>query len=97
MLTGSTVKEWDTMLFLKDVSSPQEYDQAIFRLQNQYIKEYVVNKKVDNKKRSNCSFFLLPVIYFFFLFSIILKRYFSKFSVGDGAGDITSIPYGSMR
>ena len=40
MLTGSTVREWDTMLFLKDVSSPQEYDQAIFRLQNQYIKTY---------------------------------------------------------
>ena len=40
MLTGSTVKEWDTMLFLKDVSSPQEYDQAIFRLQNQYVKNY---------------------------------------------------------
>lgn len=40
MLTGSTVREWDTMLFLKDVSSPQEYDQAIFRLQNQYVKCY---------------------------------------------------------
>lgn len=41
MLTGSTVPEWDTMLFLKDTSSPQEYDQAIFRLQNQYIKEFI--------------------------------------------------------
>lgn len=41
MLTGSTVPEWDTMLFLKDTSSPQEYDQAIFRLQNQYIKTFV--------------------------------------------------------
>ena len=40
MLTGSTVPEWDTMLYLKDTSSPQEYDQAIFRLQNQYIKIY---------------------------------------------------------
>ncbi len=40
MLTGSTVNEWDTMLYLKDTSSPQEYDQAIFRLQNQYIKTY---------------------------------------------------------
>lgn len=40
MLTGSTVREWDTMLILKDMSSPQEYDQAIFRLQNQYIKTY---------------------------------------------------------
>ena len=38
MLTGSTVKEWDTMIFLKDTASPQEYDQAIFRLQNQFIK-----------------------------------------------------------
>ena len=41
MLTGSTVKEWDTMLFFKDTASPQEYDQAIFRIQNQYIKVYL--------------------------------------------------------
>ncbi len=41
MLTGSTVEEWDTMIFLKDTASPQEYDQAIFRLQNQYIKKYI--------------------------------------------------------
>lgn len=47
MLTGSTVKEWDTMLYLKDTSSPQEYDQAIFRLQNQYIKTYETE---DGKK-----------------------------------------------
>jgi len=38
MLTGSTVEQWDTMLYLKDTSSPQEYDQAIFRLQNQYVR-----------------------------------------------------------
>ena len=40
MLTGSTVAEWDTMLYFKDTASPQEYDQAVFRLQNQYIKNY---------------------------------------------------------
>ncbi|MFN3968211.1 Eco57I restriction-modification methylase domain-containing protein [Flavobacterium sp.] len=40
MLTGSTVSQWDTMLYFKDTASPQEYDQAIFRLQNQYIKVY---------------------------------------------------------
>lgn len=38
MLTGSTVPEWDTMLFLKDTSAPQEYDQAIFRLQSSFIR-----------------------------------------------------------
>lgn len=38
MLTGSTVEEWDTMLYFKDTSSPQEYDQSIFRLQNQYVR-----------------------------------------------------------
>ena len=43
MLTGSTVEEWDTMIFLKDTASPQEYDQAIFRLQNQYIKDFVAD------------------------------------------------------
>lgn len=41
MLTGSTVEEWDTMIYLKDTSSPQDYDQSIFRLQNQYIKKYI--------------------------------------------------------
>lgn len=41
MLTGSTMEEWDTMIYLKDTSSPQEYDQAIFRLQNQYVKNYL--------------------------------------------------------
>jgi hypothetical protein len=40
MLTGSTVEEWDTMLYLKDTVSPQEYDQAIFRLQNQFVVKY---------------------------------------------------------
>lgn len=40
MLTGTTVEQWDTMIFLKDTASPQEYDQAIFRIQNQYIREY---------------------------------------------------------
>lgn len=38
MLTGSTVKEWDTMIFLRNTSSPQDYEQAIFRLQSQYVK-----------------------------------------------------------
>lgn len=37
MLTGTTVPQWDTMLYLKGTASPQEYDQAIFRLQNQYV------------------------------------------------------------
>lgn len=40
MLTGSTVQEWDTMIYLKRTSSPQEYDQAIFRLQSPWIKKY---------------------------------------------------------
>lgn len=40
MLTGSTVPYWDTMIFLKDTEFPQEYDQAIFRLQNPFIKLY---------------------------------------------------------
>lgn len=40
MLTGTTVPEWDTMLYFKDTASPQEYDQSIFRLQNQYVVNY---------------------------------------------------------
>ena len=41
MLTGCTIPEWDTMIYLKDTASPQEYDQSIFRLQSQFIKSYV--------------------------------------------------------
>ena len=40
MLIGATVPQWDTMLYLKGTASPQEYDQAIFRLQNQYVTTY---------------------------------------------------------
>ena len=43
MLTGSTVEQWDTMLYFKDTASPQEYDQAVFRLQNQYIQSFKDN------------------------------------------------------
>ena len=54
MLTGSTVPEWDTMFYFKDTSSPQEYDQAVFRLQNQYVVDMVPDKGTDrirfNKK-----------------------------------------------
>lgn len=49
MLTGTTVQEWDTMIYLKDTASPQEYDQSIFRLQNQYVKTYK-NKDNDSIK-----------------------------------------------
>ena len=41
MLTGVTVPQWDTMIFLKDTQSPQEYDQAIYRLQSPYVTKLV--------------------------------------------------------
>lgn len=41
MLTGSTVPQWDTMLYLKETESPQEYDQAVFRMQNPFVVTYV--------------------------------------------------------
>lgn len=40
MLTGSTVPQWDTMIYLKGTVSPQEYDQAIFRLQSPWVETY---------------------------------------------------------
>ncbi len=57
MLTGSTVREWDTMIYLKDTASPQEYDQAIFRLQNQYVTSALDDKtneviKIDLKPQT---------------------------------------------
>jgi superfamily II DNA or RNA helicase len=45
MLTGTTVPEWDTMIYLKNTTSPQEYDQAIFRLQSPWIEKYVDETK----------------------------------------------------
>ena len=45
MLTGSTVKEWDSMLLLKDTSSAQEYDQATFRIQNPYVRTIISEDK----------------------------------------------------
>ena len=39
MLTGSTVEEWDTMVFLRESRSAQEYDQAIYRIQSPYVVE----------------------------------------------------------
>ncbi len=46
MLTGSTVPYWDTMIYLKGTTSPQEYDQAIFRLQSPWVETY---KDTDGK------------------------------------------------
>jgi len=52
MLTGATVPEWDTMLYLKDTASPQEYDQAVFRLQNPYVKTYKADIKYNMKPQT---------------------------------------------
>ncbi|MDK0735992.1 restriction endonuclease [Paeniclostridium sordellii] len=46
MLTGSTVEQWDTMLYFKDTASPQEYDQSVFRLQNQYVRTLSSDKGI---------------------------------------------------
>ena len=50
MLTGSTVPEWDTMIFLKDTKSPQEYDQAIFRLQSPYVQKIVSKSGAESAR-----------------------------------------------
>lgn len=51
MLTGVTIPEWDTMLYMKDTQSPQEYDQAIYRLQSPYVStEFDDNKNIINKE-----------------------------------------------
>lgn len=51
MMTGCTVKEWDTMIFLRNTASPQDYDQATFRLQSQYIKTI----ESDDGKKIKCN------------------------------------------
>ncbi|MBO4246104.1 MAG: Eco57I restriction-modification methylase domain-containing protein [Bacilli bacterium] len=60
MLTGSTVKEWDTMIFLKGTSSPQEYDQAVFRLQNQFIKDYIIDTDEDTTETKIIKYNMKP-------------------------------------
>ncbi|OII39064.1 hypothetical protein BIV02_11705 [Curtobacterium sp. MMLR14_014] len=47
MLTGTTVQQWDTMLYLKDTASPQEYDQATFRLQSQHVRTLGSEKSAE--------------------------------------------------
>lgn len=39
LLTGVTIKPWDTMFFMKECSSSQEYDQAKFRIMTPYVKK----------------------------------------------------------
>ncbi len=60
MLTGSTVKQWDTMIFLKGTSSPQEYDQAIYRLQSQYTKTILANTDNKGKEKNKVVYNLKP-------------------------------------
>lgn len=50
MLTGSTVKEWDSIIFFRDSSSAQEYDQASFRIQNPYLKPMVSEKAKESER-----------------------------------------------
>lgn len=50
MLTGTTVPEWDTMIFLKETKSPQEYDQATYRIQSQFV-ETIKGTDGSNVKR----------------------------------------------
>lgn len=56
MLTGVTVEEWDTFFMLKDTHSAQEYDQAVFRVQNQFVEEHQSQDgsimKIDKKPQT---------------------------------------------
>ena len=58
MLTGVTVPEWDTMIMLKNTRSAQEYDQAIFRIQNQYVKE--IEEDTNKKEKRTAKIDLKP-------------------------------------
>ena len=39
LTTGVTVKEWFSVFVLKDLASPEQYFQSIFRIQTPYVKE----------------------------------------------------------
>ena len=49
-LTGVSMKMLDSMIYLKKASSPQEYDQAVFRLCTRRVKNVASSK--DNEKGS---------------------------------------------
>lgn len=51
MLTGVTVPQWDAMIFMKDTQSPQEYDQAIYRLQSPYVTTLIDNDGQEKGKQ----------------------------------------------
>ena len=50
LLTGVTIKPWDTMFFMKDCNSAQEYDQAKFRIMTPYVKKV---KSIDIDESGN--------------------------------------------
>ena len=50
LLTGVTIKPWDTMFFMKDCASAQEYDQAKFRIMTPYVKNV---KSIDIDESGN--------------------------------------------
>ena len=50
LLTGVTIKPWDTMFFMKDCNSAQEYDQAKFRIMTPYVKNV---KSIDIDENGN--------------------------------------------
>lgn len=42
---GVTVKKWSSVFVLKDLASPEQYFQAIFRIQTPYVVKEVIKKK----------------------------------------------------
>ena len=42
---GVTVKKWSSVFILKDLASPEQYFQAIFRIQTPYVVNKVIEKK----------------------------------------------------
>lgn len=43
---GVTVKKWSSIFVLKDLASPEQYFQAIFRIQTPYIENNVIKKHI---------------------------------------------------
>ena len=76
MLTGSTVEQWDTILFFKDTASPQEYDQAIFRIQNPFVK--TMTAPDTDKEQQEIKFNMKPQTLLVVLFWIIVIILFLK-------------------
>lgn len=79
LMTGASVPLWDSMLYMKDTDSAQEYDQAVFRICTRNVKTF---RSGDKTEKVN----LKPHVY---LIDFKIDRMFKI--IGDSARAISDV------